>query len=167
MAFTEFNKSGFHQLSGEIIAALSDLAQTHGLEFTPAGGSLGADCLDIKLRVKSSDTKRQEEVARKEFARYAHLYGLEADDYGLEFRSASGRYKIVGFKPSRPKYPLSAVENHSGRVFKFTRSVIPAIVAAREERQRLAQEAEAAKQVEQANARREQFAASIANVAQF
>ena len=54
-------------------------------------------------------------------------YGLTPHDYGREFTTHSGRYKLTGFKPQNKKYPVIAeklTHPKKGGSFKFPATVV-------------------------------------------
>lgn len=60
-----------------------------------------------------------------DFKLHCHLYGLKPEHLGATFRSGSATYKITGLVPSRPKYPISAINVRTGRGYKFSERQIP------------------------------------------
>lgn len=131
MTQVEFTRDGHRTVSSAIAAELKDLGLRLGIIIEVGGGSIGADNLVIKMTVKSSDPMRQERAARAKFDMYAHYYGLEAGDYGAEFNGNDGRYKLVDFMPSRPKYSLVGVDVRTGKTMLFTKSIANQIIAGR------------------------------------
>lgn len=140
MAFTQFNNDGYKMLSAEMVHELNDLAQRHGLDIDCAGGSLGQNEMTIKVRCRTTDTDAIQRAEKARFGQTCHHVGLEASDYGLEFAYNGDRFRITGVKPSRPKYPISAVSLRDKRSFKLPHGAAAAVKAARSVR-----DAEAAK----------------------
>lgn len=129
-----FDRSGHSALSPEIVGALKEVGERFGVEFSVNGGSLGADNMMFKLFAKSADKEVLEKQQREEFALYARRAGLEPDDYGLVFKSAGTPFKIIGVKPSRPRYPIQALNLHTNRLHKFAPLSDAALSAPRMER---------------------------------
>lgn len=129
--FNQWNRNGHRQLSAEIQAELADLAKRHGLKVSVGGGQIGATNLVIKVTVETGDTSIADAQARRQIDIDGRYFGLTGSDYGTVFVSNGKRFKFTGVQPSRPKFPLSGECMSTGRSFKFTRSIVNAIVAAR------------------------------------
>lgn len=82
-------------------------------------------------KIVLTDTGTVESEGRTMLRIYGHMYGLTEHDYGTVFSFKGTRYKLVGLKPNRPKYPLDCEHMGDGRVFKFHKEVVPQIVALR------------------------------------
>lgn len=127
MAFTNFTRQGHQTVSAEIQRELKDLGDRLGLKFDVGGGQIGATDLVIKVTASSNDASIVEDQKRRELEIYGRAYGLKGEDYGAEFTSQGHRYRLVGVKPSRPKFPISAERIRDGRCYKFTTSVVAKI----------------------------------------
>jgi hypothetical protein len=66
----------------------------------------GAYTARIEFRVEDAD--------RVNFEKYAVPLGFSADDFGREFTTESGTFRIVGFSPNR-KYALDVVDTSTGK----------------------------------------------------
>lgn len=131
MSFTSFTRQGHAVLSPKILAALAELGTELGVEFDINGGQIGNDSLMFKLTAKTADKTAQEAAAKRQFGLYASMIGLEADDYGIEFRFNSKPWRLTGISPNRPKYPIDAISLRDGRGFKLPKSAARDIIAAR------------------------------------
>lgn len=78
-----------------------------------------------------TDLGAAESEGKRMLRLYGAQHGLTEQDFGAIITHAGVRYKLVGLKPSRPKYPLDMEHQGDGRVFKFTTSFVPQIVAQR------------------------------------
>lgn len=136
--FTAFNNTGHTQLCREIEADLMALAQRHGLSVSAGGGSLGTGELTIKVKLATSDLTAQIAAAKRDLGTYGRSFGLESDDYGAVVRIGSKSYKLVGIKPSRPKFPLEIECIITGKVFKGTAGLANQAIAARKAQQPVA-----------------------------
>jgi hypothetical protein len=73
----------------------------------------------FSVAVKSPDgTAESQQVV--EFKRSARMYGLEPEDFGREFTTRSGTYKILGLKRANRKYPILGECVKTGSGYKFT-----------------------------------------------
>lgn len=130
--FKDFNtRHGHAQIAADIVAALKDVEQKHGVKFSAAGGSLGTSDMVIKVKVETADTGAIEDAAKRDFARNCRFYNLEPEDFGAIFECNGSRYKLVAIKSSRPKYPIDGESQRDGRTFKFSRSVLASVIAGR------------------------------------
>jgi hypothetical protein len=102
------------------ITALDALLAQHGFARTMSRGNIIITDLQSK-----SDTGK--EMLRM----YGARFGLTEADHGTIFTFRGTRYKLIGLKPSRPRYPLECEHMGDGRVFKFDTGVVPSIVALR------------------------------------
>jgi hypothetical protein len=129
------NKEKNHMaISNLFMTELDALLAQHGL----ARGALKNGSINI------IDPSGSENEGRRSLRYYGHGFGLEEDDYGAEFTSNGQRFKLVGVKTSRPKYPISAECIQTGTRYKMPRSVVPLIQNTRERRKNDALAAELA-----------------------
>ena len=135
MSFTQFTRAGHKALSAEITRELQDLASRLNLNISATGGSIGENELVVKVTAMTNDTQAIEAAEKRDFALCCSHVGLQPGDYGLEFTYNRSRFRLVGVKPTRPKYPISAIElDGSRRSFKLPRGAVPAIENARHDR---------------------------------
>jgi hypothetical protein len=78
-----------------------------------------------------TDLGAKSDTGRQMLRTYGHRFGLSEQDHGTIFTFRGTRYKLIGLKPSRPKYPLECEHMGDGRTFKFDTGVVPMIVAQR------------------------------------
>lgn len=102
------------------IAGLDALCAQHGIARNMSGN-----------KITLIDSDGAEDQGRQTLRLYGHYYGLSEQDYGTVFVSQGKRFKLVGVKTSRPKYPLQCESMGDGRVFKFGTNVVKQIVALR------------------------------------
>ena len=71
-----------------------------------------------------------EDGEKKLFEKYCESYGLKKEDYKHKFEAKvkSGQpketFELIGFEPSRSRYPIKGRSVLSGKVLLFTRDVI-------------------------------------------
>jgi hypothetical protein len=101
----------------DIKTALSGVATKHGVKIED-------DLMQMVIRtIAKQISEGAEKVA--DFKRYCTSYGLKPEHLGATFQSGRDTFKITGLVPSRPKYPISAVNVRTGRQFKFSQRMIP------------------------------------------
>lgn len=76
---------------------------------------------DLAVNVKVGS---KEEAERREFEKYCRMYDLKPEDYLKEFTSKGKLYKIVGFQPTRRKYPYECKEVLTGKSILFTDAIL-------------------------------------------
>lgn len=79
------------------------------------------------IKVKISAVEITDEVSSEEevlFKRNAFLVGLKQEAYGTEFINGNSRFKLIGVKPNRPKFPILGKELKSGKIYKFDYSIL-------------------------------------------
>jgi len=116
---TRFDKTTCRVLSDEAVKALSDLCAKHGIEVKAAGGKFQELSYTMKLEftARAADGATQ---AQRDFEQYAHLFDLQADDFGKQFRAGTAILKIVGLRLNRSKYPVVGARVADGKQFLFT-----------------------------------------------
>ena len=70
-----------------------------------------------KLTVKSKEEGESDaDLAKKEWEGQAHLIGLKAEDFNrvIDY-GRSKKYKLVGIRLRRPKFPVAAVDVNTGK----------------------------------------------------
>jgi hypothetical protein len=102
------------------ITALDALCAQHNVARTTRDG-----------KITLIDSGGQEDAGKRSLRMCGHYYGLAEEDFGTVFLFRGTRYKLIGVKPNRPKYPLDCEHMGDGRVFKFHTNVVPQIVAQR------------------------------------
>jgi len=117
---TKITKTTLVTLRAELNDALATVLEKHGLSATLGNMRYGDTHFHCKLEVSCGSS---DETDRNEFARHAFAYGLTGDDYGKSFTHDGKSFRIVGFKPRSPKFPIIA-ENMDGKRFKFQASVL-------------------------------------------
>lgn len=106
--------------SPTFFASLDALCAQHGVARSLNGN-----------KITLVDVNGVEDAGKQALRLAGHYYGLSEADYGAVFTSQGRRFKLIGVKPSRPKYPLQCESLGDGRVFKFGTHVVPMIVAQR------------------------------------
>lgn len=110
-------------MNATFFSALDALCAQHGLTRSISRGN---------VVITDLAAKSDEGVQSLKF--YGRSFGLEESDHGAQFEIGGKRFKLVGLKPSRPKYPLLGeciAGPTAGTVYKIPRSVIPQIQAGR------------------------------------
>ena len=75
----------------------------------------------LKVTEKEIDGKPIEQV---NFEKYAHLFGFKKSDYGKIVKLNNRHFKLIGFKPSSPKYSVIAEDIVTGKEYKLKASAI-------------------------------------------
>ena len=85
---------------------------------------------DNMFRGKMVSTKRvngTKKSEKQQFEELAERYGFSKGDYGKSWVEKRTRYKVVGFKPSRRRYPVILEKNGNSRVYANTEYVLRAL----------------------------------------
>jgi len=132
LVITQFDKATCRTLGLEIEAALAAVAAKHGLKATYGGGSFDPSQFTCKIRLElATDNPNAETAERAKFTQLCDLFNLKADDYGAVIRShRHGDLTIVGFEPSRPKFPIK-VRKADGTLSVFSRDILALLSAQR------------------------------------
>ena len=133
MKINNFGRPEHRFVSNRVLAALKDLEKELGLTFVADGGLVGQQSGMIKLTIQVNDASATQ-AAKETFKHYARRYGINPDAFEKTFISKNTAYKVVGFAPSRPKYPVDCVRLGDNTPFKFPLDIIkrhfPVAVAA-------------------------------------
>tara|TARA_R110000824_G_scaffold6082_6_gene28017 strand:+ start:1589 stop:1954 length:366 start_codon:yes stop_codon:yes gene_type:complete len=117
-----FTRPTLRALDVEIDAALAVVAEKHGMTFTRAGGRFS----DTTYTPKISFSIVSESGIPADFTRHATVIGLSADDFGREFTTYRGVYRITGINLRARKYPVMAECLSTGKRYKFPVSAVGA-----------------------------------------
>lgn len=117
-----FDRATLRALKDVISAALQPIEQEYGLKITFGSGNFSDTNYTAKLHVDlvNAGTGVVNTQERADWARYAPMYGLEATQLDRIFISRGMQFQVTGFKPNRPKFPVSAKRVADGRGYKFT-----------------------------------------------
>ncbi len=116
------NRKTIKPISEDAMLALQMVAEQYGLELKQEAGRFS----DTSFTVKFTFQCVAEDGVPTEFARLAPMYGLTAEDFGREFTTYNGTYRITGIAPRRRKYPISAECVRTGKGYKFPRNAVKA-----------------------------------------
>jgi len=92
---------------------LAEYAAETGLTVAAKGASYTENSVTFKVEFVLGGVDLNEE----EFKETHFLFNLPADAFGKEFTYGGKKYKLVGLKPNRPKYPILA--EHGGSRYKL------------------------------------------------
>ena len=82
----------------------------------PYGGETGIVRLGCAVRDNGSGMSGEEAL----FGKHCRLFGLEPSDYNRTFWVEGHQYRLVGVKPSRPKFPMEVVRVGNGKTYTMT-----------------------------------------------
>ena len=116
---TIIDRKTITSLRAQIEVRLAQLGEDLGMEFTLGKGTYSDEGFGhfSKLSIKVIGGTSEEEL---NFMSMAHLYGMEASDFGMEFTQRSDTYTLCGLKPQNRKFPFLAKKASDGKVYKFT-----------------------------------------------
>jgi hypothetical protein len=126
---TSVDKNTVQLILDESREALSAVAEKHGITlkrksctYDPVKGEVP---VAFKFIVHQLDEDGSViDPMESEFKKLATYYGLTPDDYGREFQTFNGRYRLKGIKTRAKKYPFLAEDVVTGKMFKFGRQQI-------------------------------------------
>jgi len=124
MSIKRFNEHSLQHLRDVLEGYLATTAEETGLSIELGRCSFNANTATFKLEVKTIDVDgRAFDENAANFKVFAADFGLSPDDLGKTFVNNFTTFTICGLKPRNRKYPILA-SKPSGKVFKFTASVI-------------------------------------------
>lgn len=123
MSLNQFDKSNVRLIISECQAALSAVAERHGLTLTQKNCSYRTDELPVPFKLTILQTNESGETVdpmATDFTLYATSFGLSPDDLGKTFKQFGGQsFKICGLKPRSRKYPIVVQQVGTTKKFKL------------------------------------------------
>ena len=126
---TAVNKETVKMLLDEAEEVLGKIAMKHGIivsrkscTYDPVKGEVPVAFKFVIAR-RGEDGKAIDPM-EADFKRLATYFGLEPSDYGREFDTFNGTYRLTGIKTRAKKYPFIAEDVVTGKLFKFGRQQI-------------------------------------------
>lgn len=114
-------------IKADLAEALAEVGKQHGVLLQFGSGTFTETTATMKLEVALASGKRGESVrnvkAAEAWKKFHGSYGFKATWLGKEFTFGSGRYKILGLAPTRPKYPVLVLKN-GGKEVLLTADVL-------------------------------------------
>lgn len=115
MTITHFDRYASESFVRELKALAKDLAAKHGVVLEDEGTwRYGGDTLKVPLHFKTVDLSTGAPKISASLDYYARMHGL---DYMI---TSYDGYQLVDYKASRPKYPWSIKNVHTGQAQKAT-----------------------------------------------
>tara|TARA_R110000824_G_scaffold260899_1_gene449507 strand:- start:433 stop:843 length:411 start_codon:yes stop_codon:yes gene_type:complete len=114
---TKMNRANVNLIADEAGEALKAVAEKYGLILKPGRGAF--DPSAGTFTPKFTFICETEDGVPADFARLAPRYDLTVEDYGREFTTYAGTYRLTGINPRRRKYPISGTCVRSGKGYKF------------------------------------------------
>ncbi len=108
------NKAKAQALGSAVEKALAAVAEEFGLTVEVRGGKYSANSYAPRVEFATAG------ASEDDFRTYAHMYGLEPDDFGKEFVSRGRTFKVSGLAHRSRTYPILATEMSDGKTYKFT-----------------------------------------------
>lgn len=107
MKIIQFDRSTCKVLGEAVTKALAAVAAEHGVEIAYAGGTMDGAKFTMKLRCAVTDPAAVEADRKQKFAQFCGLYDLKPHHYGMTFSAGGKQYRLIGFNPSRDKWPVT------------------------------------------------------------
>lgn len=126
MEITAIDRAACKQIRDAVKPAVVAAAAELGLEVVFGNGSYDPAAGTFSTKIEFVVPGREE----REFARNCGLFGLTADQFGAYFQSGGKRFRLTGFNPSAPKYPIKAEEVSTGKTYKLTEQAIAGLKTA-------------------------------------
>ena len=121
---SSFSKQNLGSIRRKMDEALKVIGEEFGINFVV--GNIRFSEQEFKTQVTAVAQNGNENVSPMEvaFKRNARSFGLKAEDFGKEFSTYNGTYKITGMKPNNHKYPIIGECVRTGKSFKFPISAV-------------------------------------------
>jgi len=128
---TPFDSATIKSLQAEIAAALTAVAQRHGLSITPKSTSWLRNTRAATMTLEIGAVKDGLVVTKEseDFKRLAPRYGLQPDDLGREFVCTEQRYRIIGLSTRSRNNPIHAQRIGNGKTYSFPAPIVKLLLA--------------------------------------
>ena len=117
-----FDKDVIMKIMNDVNEALKKIGNNYGISFTKNKVKFSTDLFRTKLECVVN--KNGLDTKKILWDRYCGLFNLSPDDYGRKFTFGEKIYTVVGIKPNSRRYNIVAVEEESGKEFKFPVDII-------------------------------------------
>lgn len=126
----KFDRATLNRIKPEVEGAITDAIENLGYGFTVdfGGGSFDDNSFKPKVTIVIDGA----DLDRDEFEHYASLFRLSADDFGKEFSNGGRKFRLVGLKPNRPKWPVVGECIADGKRYKFKEAALKGFQTPRE-----------------------------------
>lgn len=124
---TTIDRAALQNLRHLVEERLQGLGEELGVQFSLGGGTYSNAGHGHFSKLTIAVVGENGEVESKEasdFRRLAHLYGMDADDLGMEFQSNGDTFTLCGVNTRGRKYPFLARRKADGKSYKFTQDGI-------------------------------------------
>lgn len=128
----EFDKQNLKTLRADIDAAFASIRQKHGISisignisYSPEKATSRVTMVAIGDPSLASDPRAVAQAKlQSDFKLYAPSFGLKPEQYGAIIKHGRDTYKLVGFSPRSPRFPILATNIANGKTFKLPESAI-------------------------------------------
>lgn len=126
----KFDKATSDKIAKEVLEELASFCERHGITAEDAGGTFYGNTFTARIKFSVED------AGRLNFEKYASRWGLKSEDFGREFTTRHGTFRIVGCTPSR-KYAVDVVNVKTGaKVGYVPDAVVDALLTPKERAER-------------------------------
>lgn len=126
---TRFDKPTCQRVRQRFEMRLKEVADELGLKVEFNGGKFTDTTYEPKIKVSVLHTPDGKDAAQAEFEKLALIYGARPEDYGRTFNHGRDTYKLIGFQPSRRRFPIRAKNLTNGTEQLFTTQVLKTLEA--------------------------------------
>lgn len=115
------DRAAIRELNTAVLRALEAVGEQYGVTITSGSAKFSnaqTGSLSLNFALQSADGEAQtvESIA---FKRYAHIWGLKADDLGETFTSNGEAFRITGANPKKPKYCIQGQRVSDNKPYQF------------------------------------------------
>ena len=121
MKIEKFNTSNLKQIRVEIQSKLDELKSQFGIDVKLGNISYTLDT--FKSSISCTIIPEGMNKYQVDFNKYCTMFNLKESDYNRLFLSNGKTFKLIGLKPSSPKFCVLG-ESIEGQVFKFPSVVL-------------------------------------------
>lgn len=121
---TSFTPTLARALGGKIETKLRELKEELGLDFDVRVQTYGERIAKVAITAKVGDIDEKDTPEGATYLYMADTWGMKREWLGRIFMHRGTRYRLLGAKTSRPKYPLVCERLSDGTSFKFPISAV-------------------------------------------
>lgn len=118
------NRTIAKEMDKDVIAALKEVGEKYGVNFSIGGGSF--DSLEVTFKLKAIVKETSNGVSGDEarFKKDAIFYGINPDTYGQVFKSGGKTFKVTSLAARNTKYGILCKCKEDGKTYKFEAIVV-------------------------------------------
>ena len=118
------DRSTHRYVQERIEKALKDLGNELGLDLNSGAGTYGGNTATFKISANVRTTASGMSGAEVEWRRFANWNDIDPESFGKTFAFSGETYKVEGWRPKAPVYPVLARSVKTGKLICFQKETV-------------------------------------------